>query len=219
VLGVSLYVLFCHILYQDLITFVKRCHSISVRRMFFNKGTIAFYIIYTLALFNFQYGELIHPAPKEWKMYLEQNCKNLGEIDKDAETENFFRFNLAFTISGAYFGVILEQKWMGTRKYVDFYKTSNFVTLKRIIVTLTLASPCLACIFLFPKKGYHWFSVMMFRTVIPVTLGNFYLFGFSKWISLKVGLINTTVRTDLDSTTSTDELPDKSVSEQKLKKN
>jgi hypothetical protein len=52
-------------------------------------------------------------------------------------------------------------------------------------------------IFLFPKK-YHWFVTIMGRCVIPITLGNFYLFGLTTYLSIKWGLANDKETLDKD---------------------
>ena len=70
---------------------------------------------------NFLFGEFIHPVPSEWKANIERNCKGLFIPDIGAETENFVKFNLAFTVAGTYIGLIIEQKWMGTRKYNQWH--------------------------------------------------------------------------------------------------
>jgi hypothetical protein len=41
--------------------------------------------------------------------------------DKTAEMEEFIRFNFAICSLGAYSGLVLEQKYMGTRKYRQHY--------------------------------------------------------------------------------------------------
>ena len=98
-------------MYHDLTHFVGNAHRYSIKTLIWNKGTIAFYIIYALAIFNFVFGEIIHPAPKEWMDQIKTNCAGVGgDIFKydDAETENFVRFNLASTIAGGYIGLIIE---------------------------------------------------------------------------------------------------------------
>lgn len=124
----------------------------------------------------------------------------------DAETENFVRFNLASTIAGSYIGLIVEQKWMGTRQYKEFNRTAPFMTLKRIMFTTFIGCPTLAGIVLCPSQGIHWTTKLMFKVVIPISLGNFYLYGFSKYVALKFNLINTsTIRSAEDSYTDSTE--------------
>ena len=196
ILGVTLYFLFCHVVYNDLIFFISRTHTYTARKLLFNKGTFVFYSIYAIATFNFLFGNVIHPAPAEWSDTINRNCSALGPATSydDPETENFFRFNLASTIAGSYLGLILEQRWMGTRKYKDFNKTSHFTTLKRVLFCNLVGSPLLCGIILCPSKGIHWTTKLVFKTVIPITLGNFFLFGCSKYVALQAGLINTHVR-------------------------
>jgi hypothetical protein len=65
----------------------------------------------------------------------------------------------------------------------------------RSLLAFIIFSPILSSVFLFPKT-YHWFIVLLGRTVVPVGLGNFYLFALTKWQSLKAGLANPKVTTD-----------------------
>jgi len=44
---------------------------------------------------------------------------------------------------------------------------------------------------LIDKTKHSYLFVMVFKNVMPATLGNFQMFAFAKWISLKLGLINT----------------------------
>ena len=66
------------------------------------------------------------------------------------------------------------------------------------MVCTFVGSPSLAGIILCPKTGIHWTKKLLFKTVIPLTLGNAYLFGMSKYVALRAGLMNVTV--DLSST-------------------
>ena len=109
------------------------------------------------------------------------------------ETENFVRFNMATTIISSYTGLIIEQRWMGTRKYKQFNKTPPFTTLLRLMICTGIGSPTLAGIILCPRTGIHWAYKLLFKTMIPFMLGNCYLFAASKYVALKAGLINTTV--------------------------
>ena len=108
------------------------------------------------------------------------------------ETENFIKFNLAATVAGSYIGLIIEQRWMGTRKFKNFHKTTPFTTLKRVVVTTLVGSPSLSLIVLCPKTGLHWATKLLLKTVIPVSLGNLYLYACTKYVGNRVGLINNT---------------------------
>ena len=75
-------------------------------------------------------------------------------------------------------------------------------TILRILMTCLIGIPILSPAVLFPKTGYHWSTVMMARTVVPVSLGNFYLYACSKYVGLKLDMINTsTDKTESDSET------------------
>jgi hypothetical protein len=130
---------------------------------------------------------MVHPVPSEWQETILKNCEGMKIDDKGAELENFVRFNLAFTVVGTYVGLIFEQKYMNTRQCTSFYQTSILVTILRSLMGFLIFSPILSSVFLFPKT-YHWFIVLLGRTVVPVGLGNFYLFALTKWLSLKAGL-------------------------------
>ena len=82
---------------------------------------------------------------------------------------------------------------MGTRKYAEFHQTSLPTTVKRILFCSMCGLPLLSGIFLCPKEGITWWHKLLFKVVVPITLGNFYLFGCSKYVALKAGLINTTI--------------------------
>jgi hypothetical protein len=77
------------------------------------------------------------------------------------------------------------------------------MTLSRLIICTLVGSPTLAAMFLFPKKGYNWLITLFIRTVIPMTLGNCYLFALSKYVGKAFGTINTST---VDSTSSEDDL-------------
>lgn len=204
-LGLTLYVFFCHIVYDDLIRFTSKTHKRTWMKLIFNKGTMVFYIIYIIATFNFIFGDMIHPAPEEWIETIKRNCASFGMSSYDApEKENFIRFNLASTVAGSYLGLIVEQNWMGTRKFKEFNKTSNFTTLKRFLVCNFVGCPLLSGIILCPKD-VHFLTKLICKTVIPITLGNFYLFACSKYVADKAGLLNTKV--DLSPPTSEDGEP------------
>ena len=100
---------------------------------------------------------------------------------------------MAPTLAATYLGLIIEQRYMGTRKYKEFMKTSPFKTMKRVIFCTLIGCPTLAGMILCPKTGIHWIYKLLFKSVIPCLLGQFYLFAFSKYIALKANLINDTV--------------------------
>ena len=203
-MGVTLHIFFCHVVYDDLIRFISKTHTKTWSKLLFNKGTMVFYTIYAIAIFNFFFGDIIHPVPEEWIDTIKRNCESFGAGSYDnAETENFIRFNLATTIASAYMGLIFEQRYMGTRKYKEFNKTSSFTTLLRLLVCTFVGCPSLCGIILCPKTGIHWMTKLVFKTLIPISLGNLYLFAFSKYVAMKADLINTKV--DLSDTTTSDE--------------
>ena len=122
-------------------------------------------------------------------------------MELDAEKDIFVRFNVALSIIGSYIGLIIEQRYIGTRKYNHFYQTSWYITLARLIVCTIVGSPTLFGMFYFPKKGFHWITTMFLRTALPMALGNCYLFAMSKFVGIKFSLINTST---VDNTSSED---------------
>lgn len=122
-------------------------------------------------------------------------------MELDAEKDIFVRFNVALSIIGSYIGLIIEQRYIGTRKYNHFYQTSWYITLARLIVCTIVGSPTLFGMFYFPKKGFHWITTMFLRTALPMALGNCYLFAMSKFVGNKFSLINTST---VDNTSSED---------------
>ena len=113
-------------------------------------------------------------------------------MELDAEKDIFVRFNVALSIIGSYIGLIIEQRYIGTRKYNHFYQTSWYITLARLIVCTIVGSPTLFGMFYFPKKGFHWITTMFLRTALPMALGNCYLFAMSnilwQWINKGLGM-------------------------------
>ena len=53
-----------------------------------------------------------------------------------------------------------------------------------------IGCPTLTGMFVCPKTGIHWCVKLLFRTVVPISLGNFYLYACSKYVGHKAGLIN-----------------------------
>jgi len=120
-LGFSLYYFFCHIVYTDMIRFCSQTHTYGWKKLLFNNGTYVFYTIYAIAVFNFLFGNIIHPAPEEWTTQISRNCGMVENTQfDDPETENFRSFKLASTIVTSYLGLIVEQRYMGTHKYKQF---------------------------------------------------------------------------------------------------
>ena len=106
----------------------------------------------------------------------------------DPELQNFEKFNLAFAVVGIYLGVILEQKYMGTHIYPCYYDTSVCTSITRMLVCFAVGSPLVSGVLI--SKNNPYLYVVIFRNILPPTLGSLYLFGCSKWVALKFGLIN-----------------------------
>ena len=72
-----------------------------------------------------------------------------------------------------------------------------FKKLVRIVINLVIAAPFMSGM-LIDKQNNPYLYVVVFRNILPTTIGNFYLFGLCNWISLKLGLINTRQPTEED---------------------
>ncbi len=80
---------------------------------------------------------------------------------------------------------------MGTGKYKSANETSIFLGLSRILICFICGWPTITGLFISKKNKYGYLFVVIFKEIIPPTLGNFYMFSVTKAIYLKLGLINT----------------------------
>lgn len=99
---------------------------------------------------------------------------------------------MAISIVGVYIGLIVESRYFGTHIYQDYYKTPRRVTIIRVIAFFIIGVPSISGILISKHNNPYWY-VVIFRNMMPPTLGNLYLFGAMKYISMKIGLINTKV--------------------------
>ena len=112
-------------------------------------------------------------------------------VSIDPETANFEKAYLSAGIVGVYIGAIIDQKnLLGVAKYAYFYETDLLTTVKRLICCFLFAVPILSLLLL-SKTGHNYWVVILVRTWGTTTLGSMYLFGFSKYIAIKLGLCNT----------------------------
>lgn len=77
---------------------------------------------------------------------------------------------------------------MQTSKYEHFYNTDLITSIKRMIICFAVGIPALITLFI-SKNNSYW-VVLIFKQWLPPTLSFLYLFGFSKLVALKFGLIN-----------------------------
>jgi hypothetical protein len=86
---------------------------------------------------------------------------------------------------GVYIGLIIEQRCMSSAAYPYFYDTSYGITFLRILVTTIIGCP----IYLIRTEVRDSYD-LYFRSILTPLFFHIYLFGFSKWVSLKFGLVN-----------------------------
>ena len=97
---------------------------------------------------------------------------------------------------GSLLGVVFEAKVFGTHKFKAFNKTSIWKSALRLAVMIGGQQ---AFIWLgtalsgyaFKAFGLHPDVSFVLKKAIPAFCGNFYVFGLSRWISMKLRLINT----------------------------
>lgn len=75
----------------------------------------------------------------------------------------------------------------------------------RLIICFTIGIPFIILLVIVPKKSPYW-VVLIFRTIVPAFMGNFYLFGLSKKVSFKVGLANEEIVNDKQVSTEYEEM-------------
>ena len=108
----------------------------------------------------------------------------------DPEKQNFEKFNLFFSLSGIYLGLIIECKLMGTHIYYFGNENSLKINIIRVIICFIIGLPTLQGI-LISKNNNPYLYVVIFKNIMPAWFGNLYLYAFTKWISLKLGFLNT----------------------------
>ncbi len=186
--GVCIYYTFAHILYFDVCRFISRIPSKTIGQLVWNPFTQTFIGGYILAIILYLYGSTYHPTPQIWLDNIQKNCVNV-DLNADPELQNFEKYNISFSLIGALLGIILEQRYLDTRHYHLFYRTSFLTTLLRFLVgSIFGIIPLLP--YLVSKHNPFWI-VLLCKSILPTLLGNIHVYGTQKWIAHKFGLINT----------------------------
>lgn len=73
--------------------------------------------------------------------------------------------------------------------------TSLPTTVLRVVICFAAGIPFVLLMFIISKRS-HYAIVLVFRTIVPAFLANFYLFGLSKQFAFKLGLANTDIVND-----------------------
>ena len=94
---------------------------------------------------------------------------------------------------GVYIGFIIEQRCMSSSTYPYFYDTSLGITILRILVTMVIGCP----IYYIRTEVRDSYDLYL-RSILTPMFFHIYLFGFSKWICLKLGLINKRIHSEDD---------------------
>ena len=181
--------IFSGLFYQDFFRFYISIKKRSAWALIFNEFVIG-YILICLFGFAVHLDTITHfQMPELWKQNIIKNCGQDDIIIANPETANFQKFYLGFSLIGTYLGVIFEQKVLFTRKYPFFYDTDLITSIKRVIVCFLVGSPTLLTMFI-SKNNPYWI-IIIFKTWLPPTLAQFYLFGLSKSVAYFFGLCNT----------------------------
>ena len=93
---------------------------------------------------------------------------------------------------GAYLGLILDQRYLSTGKYENFYQTTFSTTVKRILIGAPFVLMTQMGMVLVSKQA-GFLTLVVFRTALPTFSACFIIFGLSKWQCHRAGLINTLV--------------------------
>ena len=91
---------------------------------------------------------------------------------------------------GAYLGLILDQRYLSTGKYENFYRTSFSTSIKRILIGAPFVLLTQLGMVLVSKQA-GFLTLVVLRTAFPTFFACFIIFGLSKWQCHRAGLINT----------------------------
>ena len=183
--------------------FVTRVRYNSRKFLFWNPFIKGFIVAYSIQIALYVHGSANNPTPQLWLDNIKKNCVDV-DLHVDPELQNFEKFNISFNLIGAMIGVYIDQLLTGDgprailkdRRFYEFnyfYRTPLLVSLKRVAICGMVNS--LSLIPYFVSKHNPFWIVLLCKSILPGFLGSIYLFGFFKYVSLKLagGAINETV--------------------------
>lgn len=187
--GTCLYVLFSDVLYGVICRFV---HSVQKRRfdtLAINFGTKNFSFIFGLGSVIFYLAPETFPVPPSWLESINKNCDTHLQTFNPVQ-ENLEKFALALGLAFAvYLGLIVDQKWLGGPKLPFWTETELLTSICRCVVCVAISAPLLLPKLL-DKSNMSYTTAFFLTKLLPPCLGNFYLFGATRWVSWKLGLVN-----------------------------
>jgi hypothetical protein len=96
---------------------------------------------------------------------------------------------MAFYVLGAYMGLIVDAKYyQGTVKSVN--RTPFLQTLMRLLISLVFIVPVYVCPIYLIGATQYVFLVLLFKYALPTFGIAFLLFGFSKQVYQRFGVVN-----------------------------
>ncbi len=117
-------------------------------------------------------------------------------MHSDPHLHNFISHHNTFTWIGAYIGLVIEAKFIETRHYYHYSKTTLRTGLARFLVSSIIGLIITSSAHI-SKKNPLWIIVVA-KTMLPVFLGNVYLFAFLKYLVQKLQMINTNIVSHAD---------------------
>jgi hypothetical protein len=79
---------------------------------------------------------------------------------------------------------------MGTHIYYFGNESSLKIKIIKLTICFIIGLPTLQGI-LISKNNNPYLYVVIFKNIMPAWFGNFYMYALTKWISLKLGFLNT----------------------------
>ena len=91
-----------------------------------------------------------------------------------------------------YIGAVIEQRYMGTYKYVEWYDTDFKTQVIRFLIVVIITQPLALTMYFTSRDNEKWVLILL-RVVLPQLLVNVFWFGPMKYVLMKMGLTNNTV--------------------------
>jgi hypothetical protein len=160
------------------------------RLLLWNPITQMFLASHIFSLAIYFVNQTLHPIPPSWSLKIASNCALTEQSQHDVELHNYIQFHFSWAFLGAYFGLILDQRYLhNPLDYPHFFQTSFMTTSKRILLCAPLSIVTQLPMILVSKHSAVW-KLILLRNLLPTFLGSFLIFGVSKYISRKFNLIN-----------------------------